>query len=83
MRIGRPGPGKDRKMTFTIKSETINGIHIAIEQEKYSVCYRVSAYIEQKSGLCGYPITSLIYTDIKSAKRRYSNLKRKAVRGEI
>ena len=70
-------------MTFTIKSETINGVYIAIEQEKFSKGYTVSAFPELEKGFVGYPITSIVYPDIEKAKARYRTLKRKAMKGEI
>lgn len=72
-------------MTWTIKSERIKGYnelyHIAIEQDKFSTCYRVTKNrmlndymsVTEKSG---------IYPTLEKAKARYNALKRE-IRKEL
>lgn len=68
-------------MTFTVISESVNGIYIEITQDKFESVYRVSAYEIRKDGTCGYPLTSLAYADLAKAKKRFSALKHKAKEG--
>lgn len=70
-------------MTTTIKSERVYGYSISIEQEKYSNGYTVTACEIFEGNLCGYPLKENYYGTLDKAKRRYSNLKRMAKKGEI
>lgn len=63
-------------MTFTIKSESINGVYIEITQEKNDKAFTVSAYEIRENGTCGYPFTSLVYADLEKAKKRFNAIKR-------
>ena len=69
-------------MTITIQSEAINGYYICIEQDKFSRGYRVSI-CHKFEKYVGYPLRENYYGTIEQAKRRYSDLKRKAKREEI
>lgn len=65
-------------MTFTIKSESVNGVYIEITQEKNESVFTVSAYEIQENGTCGFPFTSLVYADLAKAKNRFNTIKHKA-----
>ncbi|MBP5605223.1 MAG: hypothetical protein J6X60_06740 [Ruminiclostridium sp.] len=64
-------------MTITIKSETINGYKICIEQEKYSTGYIVEDIPQINGDIYGYPISRNYYSTLEKARRRYNTLKRK------
>ena len=64
-------------MTITIKSETINGYKICIEQEKFSTGYIVEDIPQISGDIYGYPISRNYYSTIEKARRRYNTLKRK------
>ena len=74
-------------MTITIKSERIdidtNHYFVEIYQNKYEAVWHVGAYISYDNGATYRTISDLTYTNIESAKRRYSYLKRKAKRNEL
>ena len=70
-------------MTVTIEQTHINGFYITIEIAKYAKCYTVSVYPMISESMCGYPITSLNYMDLKKAKRRYNTLCKRAERCEL
>lgn len=63
-------------MTITIKSETVNGYHIDITQDKFTPAYRVSAY--ERRGGQWVRVNSHSYGDIKKAAARFNTLRRKA-----
>ena len=69
-------------MTVTVKAETIGKYLVEIESNKFTCGYTVAAY-ENISGFYGYPITEIYYPTMKQASRRFSDLKRKAARGEL
>lgn len=69
-------------MTVTIKQETVNGNYIYIEQDKFSVSYKVGISKDYGNGTCGYPYSELNYETLPKAKKRYSYLKRKILKGE-
>ena len=64
-------------MTIIIKSETINGYKIYIEQEKFSTSYIVEDVPQISDHIYGYPISRKYYSTIEKARRRYNTLKRK------
>jgi len=74
-------------MTITIKSERIgtdtNRYFVEIYQNKFETVWHVGAYISHNNGATYRTITDLTYTNIESAKIRYSYFKRKAKRNEL
>lgn len=74
-------------MTWAIKEEVVqtdNGnFYIFIEQQKFDPLYYVGIAKEHKPGFCGYPISKLSYPTLGQAKRRFSYLKKKALKGEF
>lgn len=74
-------------MTITIKSGRIDtsGNHYFIEiyQAKFENVWHVGAYSSNVAGGLYRTITDRTYTNIESAKKRYSYLKRKAKQNEL
>lgn len=64
-------------MTIIIKSETINGYKIYIEQEKFSTGYIVEDVPQINGNIYGYPISRKYYSTIEKARRHYNTLVRK------
>ena len=70
-------------MTVVIEQKEVNGYSIAIEIHKFAKCFYVSAYPIIGEGMSGYPITSLPYSTMEKAKRRFNTLCNKAKRNEL
>lgn len=60
-------------MTFTIKSTIVNGYLIELNQWKFENSYHVIICPKRQEGVYGYPVSDLIYTDIRKAQRRFNN----------
>lgn len=67
-------------MTYTIARETVEDIHISIEQDKYESAYRVEAVKVDGIGN-GYPLKSGTYPTMDKATARYKALIRMAKKG--
>lgn len=68
-------------MTTVIKTETVNGHYIEINQDKYSTAYRVIYGKDYGNGYASCPYDERYYGDLPKANRRFRDLKRK-LRGE-
>lgn len=67
-------------MTISFREEIVNGYVISIEQDKFSVTYRVIACPMKNEYMAGYPETSIVYATMAEANKRFNYLKRKIKR---
>lgn len=70
-------------MTITFATENVNNYNIYIEQDKYTTSFKVGASPIVSEGLCGFPVSELVYPTYDKAKRRYNYLRSKARKGEL
>lgn len=67
-------------MTVTIQQEHLYDKYIYIEQDKYSVAYKVGMCPVIDEYHVGYPTTELCYPTLQKAKVRYNYLRRKLIK---
>lgn len=73
-------------MTVTIQQEKIGNYYISIEQDKYSVVYKVN--LSKSIGMYNFSelyhtVNEHMYSTLQKAKARYNYLKRKIQKGDI
>lgn len=69
-------------MTITIKQDKINNYYLCLEQDKYSISYRVTVCPMIDDSSCGYPISDRIYATLQKAQRRYRDIKHRLLNHE-